>query len=298
MNANSRSRPPSSNHAARSFLSIVPAVLFWPRADDDPELVGCLARYSARAASLFFYLAARMDQESSRIRGGISQWSRATEHGRDPKTVRLALLELLGEGERPDGSRWALLERVTEEGEAYVRPVEAYWIERCRIRGKRNRNEGGSAAWVQYRSSLIEGGPWQALTDSARKLFLFLRAMAPEQTRKTKDGKHRAANRIERGELAERSQLPSRTISSALAELERLRLVTVRRLRRSGRFAANLYAVAQKLSPKVLGQRVNLSHNVEDQLGGRSPRLRHRLVRYWYQIAGRKPPARVRCALA
>ncbi len=278
--------------------------MFWPEDDADDALVGVFRRLEPRAVSLFAFLATRMDMDTGRVRGGLAEWCRAEHHGRDPRTVRVALGELIGVGL----VEWADLEPGDDgRPRRALYAGGAFWDERCRIRGSRNMNKGGRDAWVQHRDTIIRGGPWQALTDTQRTLWLFLRAMAPREARKTPKGEARNANPISQSKIRARTGLSERCITAGLAVLERAGLVEVTRRRRSdldGRWLVNVYSVPAELRRKVAGRYVDFSKTVPEQIRGRfegNHRQRdYQLVAWWWGLLrpGADPPVRVRARAA
>ena len=322
----------NASPSTRTFLTIIPIRLFWQEREGDDPLVGILRRMSPRAVSLFAYLQTVIDMECARIPGAAVDWSRPELHGRDPMTVRLGLRELLGEipvggacacacacarryqrqGQTTaarcgcvctcEGERFALLTReTTADGGIDLFASDPYWAERCMVRGKRHTTNVGAGGWVQFRAGIIRGGPWQALTDAERKLWLFLRAVAPQQTRKAgPDFEDSGSEIVSRARLAERSRLSLRTVTTGIARLERLRLVEVERSRRGlrGRFLCNVYSAANKVIGYIKGRRVDLGFRVEEQIrglfqGGRRARDAALAVEWW-NVARRKRPPPVR----
>jgi len=292
----------------------MPIRLFRPAQDGD-DLAGSWALLSARAASLFAYLCTVMDQDTGRIPGSLADWSRPELHGRDPATVRRAFGELLGDRAlgctscakacKCDGPRLALLERHDGPEGSELFAGGLYWEARCRVRGKRHTTATGTDGWVQFRASVIRGGPWAALTDSARKLWIALIAVAADQTRQTKKGERVASEAVSRERLAARSGVCSRTIAAALPSLEAAGLVVVERRRRSivGRFKVNAYRAISRLIAKINGRSVDFNLRIADQLRGTLPgRARQSqawLAAYWWRRlrGNRPPPARLSALL-
>ena len=287
-----RGGKPASNQ--RAGVAYLPALLF---CEDDHEwsaespIAGCLRRYSPRAAALLMYLMFRHDYLSGRVSGCVADWSRPVEHCRDPKTLRLALGELRGDLDTPGGERITVLEEV--EGALYF--SEEFWRVRMEVRAHRKTQAPGPYGAVRISATVYRGGPWAVLTDTARVLYGFMRLLAAAEYKRDREGNYINDERRPAALLSRRSGFCESTVLAGVTALERVLLVTVKRVK----FRTNVYRAAFDVTVKLFGCVVNFAHTVESQLRGRNPRpLRAQCVEHWHRVAGKRRPVRLAPALA
>jgi len=289
-----RSRQPKAAGPAKAAVAYIPSMMFAAQGHEWGELsplAGCLRRFSNRAAALLTYFCWHHDFETGLIQGCIAEWSKSTEHGRDPKTLRLALAELLGNVTTPDGACLAAVAYTPKGKLAFSRE---WWKVRLECRGRRHTSKPGPYAPVRISATVYRGGPWQILTDAARKLYAFMRQTCAAEFAKDTDGNYSNVEARKSTWLAERTGLCSRTVLEHIRVLEHLRLIIVRRKR----FSTNTYQAPFAAALRVLKTAVDATFTVDSQLKGQAEPLLARCVEYWHRFVKRRKPVRLALELA
>lgn len=248
-------------------------------------LAGLALRYSPRATALFVYLHIRCDFDTGAVRSGPTDWADPTEHDHDPRTVRDALVELLGERPTPGGEHLQVLTR-SEGGYAFT---EEYW--RVRQLARAHRGESGSP-WSSVRVSgaILRGGPAVALPDGQRLVYFLLRLLAPAEIRHTKRGESIGARKRSAAFLARIAGLCEATVLEAVRRLRTLGLIRAE----PRPFRPTLYSCPFDPVLEVLGRRFHLLYvpdstvppEVADATIGR-------LVAAWFDALEKRRPARL-----
>jgi len=300
----------------------LPALMFdaEDEVDEADPLRGYFHRATDRGGALALYLLMNVDLQTGEVRKPRREWSHPTEHGRDARTIALALHELLGhdpecvmvaEGGhiRPhhecDGScGWPALFEATEAGG--LRVVDEFlrlWA-LC---------FDGELPWTALSSAVVRGGPWCVFPDATRVLWAFFRVWCPQEARSgAVDPFYWPAV-----ELARRSGRSVDTVLGAAQHLQTAGLLLVWR----ELFSVNGYLAPRQPTIRVARTDLDTGQNLEPQVRhlmtrGRKGTARERLAGWWWtwwrrhfrwtewlgreqpgKLRRKQPPKRLRLAL-